>query len=275
MKFNTILLFVVLSLWLTGCSAYKDVAYFQNAEEVRGMTLQPRQQIQFQPGDRLNIFVNSADPLLMQQFNLSASVGGVVALGTVGATNSVSTTTQRSSMLAYTVDEQGDINFPVLGKVSVKDRTRTEVAEFIQNRLFERDLVKDPIVTVEYVDLTVNVLGEVRSPGRVMIRKDSFTILDAIAGAGDLTINGRRDNVMVSRRVDGEDETFFIDLTDKHSMLASPAFYLKQDDVVYITPSTKRRHEADATGNTFSQPTFWMSLITFLITTSALLFNSK
>jgi polysaccharide export outer membrane protein len=272
MKHFLILLLSALSFFLVGCSSYRDVAYFQNAEEVRGMTLQPQQQIQFQPGDRISIYVNSADPLLMQQFNLSTQYNGAVPTGTIGATTN-SNNSNRSNILAYTVDEQGDINFPVLGKVSVKDKTRVEIADYIQKRLYERDLVKDPIVTVEYVDLYVNVLGEVKTPGRVAIRKDSFTILDAIAGAGDLTITGRRDNIMVSRQVDGEDETIFINLCDKHDVLSSPAFYLKQNDLIYVMPNIKRQHQADSTGNTFSQPTFWMSLVTFLITTSTLLFK--
>ena len=273
MKHCALLLLATLSFWLLGCSAHKDVAYFQNAEEVRGMALQPPQFIQLQSGDRINIYVNSSDPLLMQQFNLTSNFSGVVPIGTIGLTSTANNNGSR--VLAYTVDEQGDINFPVLGKVPVKDKTRLEVEDFIQKRLFERDLVKDPIVTVEYMDFSVTVLGEVKSPGRVIIKKDCFTLLDAIVGAGDLTIYGRRDNVMVSRQVDGEDETFFINLCDKQDLLTSPAYYLKQNDVVYITPNNKRRHEADPTGNTFSQPSFWMSLVSFLITTTALLYNRK
>ena len=270
MKHCSFLLLLVMSLWLVGCSAYKDVPYFQNAEDVRGMTLQPQQLIQLQPGDKINIFVTSADPLLMQQFNLMSNFGGTVPMGTIGVSNS-SSNNHGSNMLAYTVDEQGDINFPILGKLSVKDKTRQEIAEYIQTRLCERDLVKDPIVTIEYVNLKINVLGEVAHPGRVEIKKDYFTILDALASAGDLTINGRRDNVMVSRQVDGEDETYFINLCDKQDMLSSPAFYLKQDDVVYITPNTKRKHQADSPGNAFSQPGFWISLASFIVTTSVIL----
>lgn len=271
MKHYILLLLSVLSLCLVGCSAYRDVAYFQNAEEVRGMTLQPQQPIQFQNGDRINVIVNSADPLLMQQFNLLLHFSGVTPMGSVGATRS--TYNGGTNVLAYTVDEQGDINFPVLGQVAVKGKTREEVAEYIQARLYERGLVKDPIVTVEYVNLSVIVLGEVNRPGRIEIKKDYFTIFDALAAAGDLTINGQRDNVMVSRQVDGEDETYFINLCDKQDVLSSPAFYLQQNDLIYITPTSKRRHMADSTGNVFAQPTFWMSFVSFLITTSALLFK--
>lgn len=273
MKHCFFLLLSVMSLWLVGCSAYKDVPYFQNAEDVIGMTLQPPQQIQLQPGDKINIYVNSADPLLMQQFNLMSHISGAVPMGTVGSTQGSYNTGY--SILSYTVDSQGDVNFPILGKVSVKDKTRLEVANYIQTRLYERNLVKDPIVTVEYVNLTINVLGEVEHPGRIEIKKDYFTILDALASAGDLTINGRRDNVMVSRQVDGEDETYFINLCDKQDVLSSPAFYLKQNDVVYITPNTKRKHQADSPGNAFSQPSLWISLASFIVSTSVILSTRK
>ena len=273
MKHCSFLFLSVMSLWLVGCSAYMDVPYFQNAEDIRGMTLQPQQPIQLQPGDKINIYVTSADPLLMQQFNLMLRLNGVVPTGTVGSTQI--SYNSGTSILAYTVDDQGDINFPVLGKVSVKEKTRQEIVDYIQARLIERGLVKDPIVTVEYVNLKINVLGEVTHPGRVDIKKDYFTILDALASAGDLTINGRRDNVMVSRQVDGEDETYFINLCDKQDVLSSPAFYLKQDDVVYVTPNTKRQHQADSPGNSFSQAGFWISLASFIVSTSVILSSRK
>jgi len=174
-------------------------------------------------------------------------------------------------MLAYTVDEQGDIDFPVLGKVAVQGMTRKEVAAYLRGRLISRDLVKDPIVTVEYVNLSVSVLGEVNRPGRIDILRDNFTVLDAIADAGDLTINGKRENVMVMREVDGEDQTYIVNLCDRQSLLLSPAFYLQQNDVVYVTPSRKRQRDANSIGNTFSQPGFWISVASLLTTVTALL----
>jgi polysaccharide export outer membrane protein len=214
--------------------------------------------------------------MLVSQFNLTAATGNIRSLGsttspkmTAGGTSGNST----AQLLAYTVDEQGDINFPVLGKVAVKGRTRQEVAEYIRLRLIERDLVRDPIVTVEYVNLSVNILGEVNRPGRIEITKDYFTIVDAIAQAGDLTISGQRENVMVHREVDGEDHTYFINLCDRQEMLNSPAYYLQQNDVVYVTPTPKRRREARTSGNIFNQPAFWISLASLLTTISSLLWK--
>jgi len=266
-------LFYLLALiGLCSCSTPKDVAYFQNAEAIRGMTLQSEQPFRLRPKDKINIVVSSADPMLVQQFNLTAASQTLRPLGSdLSPQTSVGSITSNSQILAYTVDEQGDIDFPVLGKVAVEGRTRQEVAAHIRSRLIERALVTDPIVIVEYVNLAVNVLGEVNRPGRIDVRKDYFTILDAIGAAGDLTINGQRENVMVFREIDGEDQTIVINLCDRQDILTSPAFYLQQNDVVYVTPNPKRQRESRSMGNTFNQPSIWISLASLLTTITALL----
>ena len=270
-------LFLILSIacWLSGCSTPKNVAYFQNAEEIRGMTLQNEQPLRLRPKDKINIVINSADPMLVRQFNLTAATNSMRSLGSNSEplTTAGGTGGGTAQLLAYTVDEQGDINFPVVGKVAVKGKTRQEVAEYLRRRLIERDLVKDPIVTVEYVNLSVNVLGEVNRPGRIDMMKDNFTIVDAIAYAGDLTIDGQRENIKVFREVDGEDQTYVINLCDRQNVLNSPAFYLQQNDVVYITPNPKRKREAKTTGNIFNQPSIWVSLASLFTTISALLWK--
>lgn len=265
-------LIIVIAGWLFGCSTPKNVAYFQDAEAIRGMTLQKEQPLRLRPKDKINIVVSSTDPMLVSQFNLTSVSHNMHALGTTLAPQtSVGGSNSGSSILAYTVDEQGDIVFPVLGKVAVGGKTREEVAAYLRTRLIERELVLDPIVTVEYVNLAVNVLGEVNHPGRINAQKDYFTILDAIAAAGDLTISGQRENVMVMREVDGEDQTYVINLCDRQNMLTSPAYYLQQNDVVYVTPNSKRQREANSTGNTFSQPGFWISVASLITTITALL----
>lgn len=273
MRHLSSLILLLLALWLGSCSAPKDVAYFQDAELLRGMTLQNEQPFRLRPKDKINIVVHSADYLLVQQFNLTSVSQSMRPLGstmtpqtTVGGSTSGS-----AQILAYTVDEQGDIEFPVLGKLAVQGKTRQEVATYLRERLIARDLVKDPIVTVEYVNLGVDVLGEVNRPGHIDILKDQFTILEAISAAGDLTINGQRENVMVCREVDGEDQTYFINLCDRQDVLTSPAFYLQQNDIIYVTPNAKKRREAHSTGNTFNQPAFWVSLASLLTTIAALL----
>lgn len=272
MKYNLYLI-LLFTLLLLGCSTPKNVAYFQDAEYIRGMALQWEKKITLRPEDKINIIVNSSDPMLVQQFNLMTSSSSNRSLGATVTPQMTQGNLSSSNgmMLAYTVDEQGDIDFPLLGKVSVKGMTRQEVASYISSRLIARDLVKDPIITVEYVNLSVKVLGEVNRPGRIDILGDHYTILDAIADAGDLTINGKRENVMVMREEDGEDQTYVINLCNRQDMLSSPAYYLQQNDVVYVTPNSKRLRDANSTGNTFSQPYIWISLASLLITVATLI----
>lgn len=270
MKHNLYLL-IILTLLFVGCSAPKNVAYFQNAEEIRGMTLQNELPFRLRPKDKINIVVNSTDPMLVQQFNLISSSSTMRPLGANSApqTSVGNVRSGNNQILAYTVDEQGDIDFPVLGKIAVEGHTRQEVAAYLRNRLIERELVKDPIVIVEYVNLAVVVLGEVNHPGRVEVMKDYFTILDAIAAAGDLTINAQRENIMVHRAVNGEDQTFVINLCDRQDVLTSPAFYLQQNDVIYVSPNSRRKREFRTAGNTFNQPSFYLSLASLLATIAA------
>lgn len=274
-KHIRLLLILSIACWLCSCSVSKNVAYFQNAEDIRGMALQKEQPLRLRPKDKINIVVNSSDPMLVNQFNLTASTNSMRSLGsnTTPLTTTGGTVGGTSQILAYTVDEQGDINFPVIGKVAVEGKTRQEVADYLRRRLIERDLIKDPIVTVEYVNLAISVLGEVNRPGRIEMMKDNFTILDAIAFAGDLTIDGQRENIMVFREVDGEDMTYIINLCDRQNVLSSPAFYLQQNDVVYVTPNAKRKREAKTTGNIFNQPSIYISVASLLTTISALLWK--
>lgn len=272
-KSHSILLLLLVSLSIFSCSTPINVAYFQNAEAIRGMTLQQEQPLRLRSKDKINIVINSADPMLVNQFNLTAATNSMRSLGsnTTPLTTTGGSGGGMAQILAYTVDEQGDIIFPVIGKVSVKGKTRHEVADYLRRRLIERDLVKDPIVTVEYVNLAISVLGEVNRPGRIEMTKDNFTILDAIAFAGDLTIDGQRENIKVFREVDGEDQTYVINLCDRQDILTSPAYYLQQNDVVYVTPTPKRQRESRTMGNTFNQPSIWISIASLLTTITALL----
>ena len=258
-------------LCLAACSTPKDIAYFQDAEALNGMALQAEQQFRLRPEDKINIVVNSSNPMLEQQFTLTTpnpnyALGATVSTKTANSRNGSYTQT-----IAYTVDEQGTIDFPVLGKISVGGKTRKEVAQYIQDRLIARELVSDPIVTVEYVNMGVNVLGEVAKPGHIDISKDHFTLVDALSYAGDMTITGNRKNVLVTRQVDGANQVYSVDMTNMQQVLSSPVYYLQQNDVVYVAPNDKRKREAKATGNTFNNPSIWISIASLLTTITALI----
>lgn len=265
------LLLVVASAWLLSCSTPKDVTYFQDAEALSGMALQAERQFRLRPEDKINIVVNSSNPMLEKQFTLTTLNTQYVLGSSVTPKTSSTASPGNGQMVAYTVDEQGTIDFPILGKISVLGKTRTEVAQYIQDRLIARELVSDPIVTVEYVNLGVNVLGEVARAGHVDINKDHFTILDALSRAGDLTINGDRKKVLVTRQVDGVNQVYAVDLTNMQTLLNSPAYYLQQNDLVYVGPTDKRKRETRAAGNTFNTPAVWISLASLLTTITALI----
>lgn len=265
------LVLMIAVAWFASCSTPKDVAYFQDASALNGMATQAEQQLRLRPEDKINIVVNSSNPMLEQQFtlttaNTSRTLGpAIVARSTAGSSSG------NTQVMAYTVDEQGTIDFPVLGKISVGGKTRKEVAQYIKQRLIDRELVSDPIVTVEYVNMGVNVLGEVSHPGRIDITKDHFTIVDALSYAGDMTINGNRRNILVARQVDGANQVYTLDMTNMQSVLTSPAYYLQQNDLVYVSPNNKRKREANATGNTFNNPSIWISIASLLTTITALI----
>ena len=274
MNKNRITQFLAIALvaMLYACGTPKDIEYFQDAAVLNGMAVQAEQQLRLRPEDKINIVVNSSNPMLEHQFTLTTmspayTLGTAVTPQTTAGKNSSS----YGQMVAYTVDEQGTIDFPVLGKISVGGKTRKEVAQYIQDRLIARELVSDPIVTVEYVNMGINVMGEVNKAGHLDITQDHFTVIDALASAGDLTINGNRRNVLVSRQVDGENQVYQLDLTNMQQVLNSPAYYLQQNDLVYVAPSNKRKREANATGNTFNNPSIWISIASLLTTITALI----
>ena len=263
---------LTLMLLLDSCAVPTNIAYFQDAAALNQMAISETEQFKLRPEDKINIIVNSANPMLENQFTLTSRGNVQQTLGaSVPPVTTAGGSPSSSQPIAYTVDDQGTIKFPILGKISVAGKTRKEVAQYIEERLVARDLVKDPIVTVEYLNIGVNVLGEVNKAGRINVTKDHFTVLDAITSAGDLTINGKRDNVMVCRQVDGVNQVYYLDLTNMQSLLQSPAYYLQQNDLVYVSPNNKRKREAVSVGNTFTTPAIWISIASLLTTITALI----
>lgn len=171
----------------------------------------------------------------------------------------------------YTVDLQGNIDFPVLGKVHVADMTREEVAVLIKSELQSRDLIKDPVVTVEYMNLSISVMGEVNRPGRYNIDKDHLTILDALSQAGDLTIFGKREKVLVLRNEDGKQRVYGINLCSAEHLYTSPVYYLQQNDVVYVEPNDTKARQSTVNGNNVRSTSFWISLASLLTSIAVLI----
>ncbi len=151
--------------------------------------------------------------------------------------------------------------------------TREEVAVYIKKELQSHDLIKDPVVTVEFMNLSVNVMGEVNRPGRYNIDKDHLTILDALSQAGDLTIYGKREKVLVLRNENGKQRVYGINLCSADHLYSSPVYYLQQNDVVYVEPNDTKARQSTVNGNNVRSTSFWISLASLLTTISVLIFK--
>ena len=150
---------------------------------------------------------------------------------------------------------------------------REEIASHIKNELVTKNLVKDPVVTVEFMNLCISVLGEVNNPGRFNIDRDRITILDAISMAGDLTIYGNRYKVMVMRQEGDIQRVYGVNLTSGEHIYTSPVYYLQQNDVVYVEPNDVKARQSTVNGNNIRSTSFWISLASLLTSIGILIFN--
>lgn len=258
---------VVLTLAVTGCKAPTDIAYFQDMYEAQSAAVQQVNEIKVKPMDRLTIVVKSRSYEVAEELNLMTQAS---RLGNSGTSGRASTS---NAMSYYTVDEAGNIEMPKLGTVHVGGMTRSEVAAHVKAQLVEKQVVLDPTVTVEYVDMNYSVLGEVKTPGMFTFDRERITLLEAISKAGDLTITGERKRVSVIRREGSEQKHYYVDLTDAQSMYQSPVFYLQQDDIVYVEPNAKRMRESRPNGNTFNTASFWIGIVSMVASVTGIVVN--
>ncbi len=261
----TRILLLGMVLLLTGCSAPRKIAYMQDirSDVRREVTMIP---VTAQPGDKISIVVNSKNPELADMFNLpimTHRIGQPI--------NSSYNYNQQVS--SYTVDSNGNIDFPILGELHVEGLKREKIASYIKNELIRKNQVKDAVVIVEFLNMGVSVMGEVNRPGRFGIDRDHLTLLDALSMAGDLTIYGKRENVLVIRQEDGGETFYRVNLCDARSLHASPVYYLKQNDMVYVEPNGVRARHSTVNGNNVRSTSFWMSLASLLTTLGVLIFK--
>ena len=195
--------------------------------------------IVIQPKDILSIVVTSRYPELVSQFNLP--LPGFQS-------GSSSRVDYSHRLLGYQVDMDGNIDFPLLGKLKVTGLTREQLSAMIKQKLFDADLVRDAIIVSDFMNFKISVLGEVRSPGTFSLEDDRITLFEALGKAGDLTIYGRRDNVLVRRDQDGVINYYRIDLRSS-AITQSPVFYLQQNDVVYVEPNKTYAARTDINEN--------------------------
>ena len=204
-RFLTLLLGIVL---LTSCNTSKEIIYFQDIVVNQPETISGARDITVQPKDQISIMVSSKDPQLAALFNLTR------VQYRAGSTD-LRTGSNNGEISGYTLDDKGDIDFPIIGTLHIAGMTKSQIAALVKKRLMEENLVNDPVVTVEFMNLYFSVLGEVKTPGKYAITKDQITLLEAISMAGDLSIYGKRDAIFVIREENGERVTHWVDIRSK------------------------------------------------------------
>lgn len=225
-------LIVLLAFATSSCVSNKKMLYFQDVEGVENSTVLANYEPKIQPGDLLNINVAAIDAEAALPFNLYE-------------TPVVGTYTSNLKPLAYLVNTDGEINFPVLGTLKVAGFTSKELTKSLSEKL--GSYITKPIVNIRLTNFKITVLGEVKTPGTYPVANERISIIEAIGLAGDLTIQGKRTTVMLVREVQGERKFVTIDLTNKQ-LFNSPYYYLAQNDVIYVEPN-KTKINSSAVGS--------------------------
>jgi polysaccharide export outer membrane protein len=255
--------FSVLSLTaiLSACSTPKNFNYLQDLTDGQVITTSVDGTIRLQPKDQISILVKSKDPLMSNLFNK-------------GITTSIKSGQTEGNMYVtgYTLGPDGYIDFPVIGQILLKGLSRYEAEQTIQKRLQEEQL-KDANVTVEFMNLSFTITGEVKEPGVYPIQKDAVTLFEALGQAGDMSVYGKRDSVMVVRDVNGTKKAYVLSLTSAKDFLSSEAFYIRQNDLIYVKANDTKVRQSLAAGNETRSISLWLSLASVLTTIAVFVFK--
>lgn len=257
--------FAVVLLALSGCATPYNVAYFQDMPLEQEVTITRPQPVKLHEGDEISILVSTRDAALSSLFSLYSSYN--VSDG--GGGGAASASNRRDSY--YTIGEDGCIDFPVLGRIKAEGYTRTELEQSIKKMLQDQNLVKDPVITVDYSNLFVTMIGSTGTVGRIPIDRDNFTILDAITQAGDLQLSGMRENIKVIRTTDMDKRIAYeVNLCSAEDLYNSPAYYLQQNDVIYVEPNNKTKRTTTEYGSQMVNYTFWLGILTSVLSLIAI-----
>lgn len=241
----------------SACNSTKEVVYLQDVVPLKQQDIERKYEVFIHEDDLLSIMVNSKDPELALPFNMP------MVTYQIGSESS-----GQQRVLGYLVDTNGDIDFPILGKLHVAGLSRLELRDLIKEKLISGDYIKDPVVTVQFLNYKVSVMGEVARPGSFTITGDRITLLEALSMAGDLTIYGRRDRVAVIREENGKRTILFHDLRSS-DIFTSPCYYLQQNDIVYVEPNKAKAGQRDINQN--NSVSVWLSAVSVLAAVASLL----
>lgn len=248
-KIKLACLVITVCLGAVSCTTSKDVVYFQDASQFETLVNDNSFNTKFKVDDLVSIHVSTLDPEASVPFNLFRGMeeGGM-----------------RPEQVNYLVDKNGEIDFPVIGKVKIEGLSPEETKELLRQRL--ADYLKDPIINIRIRNFTVTILGAVNRPGTYPVNGEQITIMEALGLAGDINIKGRRDNVMVIRDFDGAKVYNRINLNQKDA-LKSPVYYLTQNDVVYVEPNKSGKTQS----NLDQRASIAVSIISVLVTSTVVL----
>ncbi len=253
-------------LILSSCATRKQYIYFQDMEELKEYPVSQKYEATVHRDDRLSITVTCKNPELTLPFNIPGSSDySISADGNISAG-----TTSNESNKGFLVDVNGCIDYPMLGKLHVEGLTRNQLKELIQNKLIAEDLIKDPIVSVNFLNFKITMLGEVNSQGTIPVNGDRITLIDAIAQAGGLKTSSKINRIAVIREYGDKRRILFHDLRSK-DIFNSPCYYLQQNDIVYVEPNFTRSIEN--TQRQYSIFTMVMSFVTTITSLCILAFN--
>jgi polysaccharide export outer membrane protein len=255
---KTIPFFLILLLF--SCASRKDIVYYQGIDEMAPSEKSTSYEIKIQPDDLLMIIVSAEDPEIAAPFNLKS-----VSMVSPSKQDLVRS---QETMQLYLIDANGFIEFPVLGKLKVGGMSRSEVLQLLQQKIAV--YIKNPIINLRVMNFKVSVQGEVNLPGTYPVASDRITLIEALTMAKDLTIYGKRSNILVIREIDGVKSYNRVDIT-KADFIHSPFYYLAQNDVVYVEPNKNKINGAAIGPNTgviISISSLLITLITLIITTT-------
>ena len=233
------ILFLFLSalLALSSCVSSKDFVYLQDMQVGERYHFERKHEAVVHRDDRLSITVSCKQPELALPFNTQTAAVRVSSTGEISSAPD-------GNDKGYRVDVDGNIDFPMLGKINVEGRTLAEVTQLIKNGIIEGNFIKNPLVSVDFLNFKYTVLGAVGSNGTFTVKGDRVTLLEAIANAGDLATNARVDKVTVIREIGNERQIFVHDLRSS-DIFNSPCFYLQQNDIVYVEPKYRKKERSE------------------------------
>lgn len=263
MKSNNLLYLSVVGLLLlfSSCAEQRNLVYFDDIQQSSAyqQAITNAHEPKIQVGDIMGITVSTLDPTSNALFNTGAVIQGTNAQ--LSSTNAAGSTNLGKE--GYLVGNDGNINFPVIGKINLQGLTLTEAHEKMRNEISE--YVKEPIVNVRYLNFKVTVIGEVTAPTTFTVDNEKINVLEALGRAGDMTPFGMRENVLVIREVDGKRQMARLNLNSS-SAFQSPYFYLQQNDIVYVEPSEMKGRQANRNPNSVPIIMGLLSIATIIIT---------